>query len=124
MVLRLMGMDTEGDALTYYREVAGVSLADRRIIVTGASSGLGAHIVRHLAGLGASVLAAPAVRGGAARRRAFPMPPAHSWSWDRVRFSWRAATTHAASLSVDVLPMLASSSVCPGCSLRSLNRVS
>ena len=33
-------------------------LAGRRVIVTGASSGLGAHIVRHLAGLGADVLAA------------------------------------------------------------------
>jgi len=34
-----------------------VSIADRRIVVTGASSGLGAHAVRHLAGLGAHVLA-------------------------------------------------------------------
>jgi NAD(P)-dependent dehydrogenase (short-subunit alcohol dehydrogenase family) len=34
-----------------------VSLEGRRIVVTGASSGLGAHTVRHLAGLGASVLA-------------------------------------------------------------------
>jgi NAD(P)-dependent dehydrogenase (short-subunit alcohol dehydrogenase family) len=33
------------------------SLAGRRVIVTGASSGLGAHVVRHLAGLGADVLA-------------------------------------------------------------------
>ena len=33
-------------------------LEGRRIIVTGASSGLGAHTVRHLAGLGAHVLAA------------------------------------------------------------------
>lgn len=32
-------------------------LEGRRIVVTGASSGLGAHTVRHLAGLGASVLA-------------------------------------------------------------------
>jgi len=28
-----------------------------RVVVTGASSGLGAHAVRHLAGLGAHVLA-------------------------------------------------------------------
>ena len=35
-----------------------MSLEGRRIVVTGASSGLGAHTVRHLAGLGASVLAA------------------------------------------------------------------
>jgi NAD(P)-dependent dehydrogenase (short-subunit alcohol dehydrogenase family) len=35
-----------------------VSLEGRRIVVTGASSGLGAHAVRHLAGLGAHVLAA------------------------------------------------------------------
>jgi NAD(P)-dependent dehydrogenase (short-subunit alcohol dehydrogenase family) len=35
-----------------------VSLEGRRIVVTGASSGLGAHTVRHLAGLGAHVLAA------------------------------------------------------------------
>jgi NAD(P)-dependent dehydrogenase (short-subunit alcohol dehydrogenase family) len=35
-----------------------VSLEGCRIVVTGASSGLGAHTVRHLAGLGASVLAA------------------------------------------------------------------
>ena len=35
-----------------------MSLAGRRIVVTGASSGLGAHTVRHLAGLGADVLAA------------------------------------------------------------------
>ncbi len=34
-----------------------MSIADRRIVVTGASSGLGAHAVRHLAGLGAHVLA-------------------------------------------------------------------
>ena len=34
-----------------------MSLEGRRIVVTGASSGLGAHTVRHLAGLGASVLA-------------------------------------------------------------------
>jgi NAD(P)-dependent dehydrogenase (short-subunit alcohol dehydrogenase family) len=34
-----------------------VTLAGRRLIVTGASSGLGAHIVRHVAGLGADVLA-------------------------------------------------------------------
>ncbi|MDA8237538.1 MAG: SDR family NAD(P)-dependent oxidoreductase [Chloroflexi bacterium] len=34
-----------------------MSLAGRRIIVTGASSGLGAATVRHLAGLGAGVLA-------------------------------------------------------------------
>jgi NAD(P)-dependent dehydrogenase (short-subunit alcohol dehydrogenase family) len=34
-----------------------MTLAGRRIIVTGASSGLGAHIVRHLAQRGASVLA-------------------------------------------------------------------
>jgi NAD(P)-dependent dehydrogenase (short-subunit alcohol dehydrogenase family) len=34
-----------------------MSIADRRIVITGASSGLGAHAVRHLAGLGASVLA-------------------------------------------------------------------
>lgn len=34
------------------------ALAGRRVVVTGASSGLGAHIVRHLAGLGADVLAA------------------------------------------------------------------
>lgn len=34
-----------------------MSIADRRIVVTGASSGLGAHAVRHLAGLGANVLA-------------------------------------------------------------------
>jgi 3-oxoacyl-[acyl-carrier protein] reductase len=33
-------------------------LEGRRIVVTGASSGLGAHTVRHLAGLGAEVLAA------------------------------------------------------------------
>jgi NAD(P)-dependent dehydrogenase (short-subunit alcohol dehydrogenase family) len=33
-------------------------LAGRRVVVTGASSGLGAHIVRHLVGLGADVLAA------------------------------------------------------------------
>lgn len=33
-------------------------LTGRRVVVTGASSGLGAHIVRHLAGLGADVLAA------------------------------------------------------------------
>ena len=37
------------------------ALAGQRLIVTGASSGLGAHIVRHLVGLGANVL-------GAARR--------------------------------------------------------
>ena len=35
-----------------------LALTGRRVIVTGASSGLGAHVVRHLAGLGASVLAA------------------------------------------------------------------
>jgi NAD(P)-dependent dehydrogenase (short-subunit alcohol dehydrogenase family) len=35
-----------------------MSIAGRRFIVTGASSGLGAHAVRHLAGLGAHVLAA------------------------------------------------------------------
>ncbi len=34
-----------------------MSIAGRRIVVTGASSGLGAHTVRHLAGLGARVLA-------------------------------------------------------------------
>jgi NAD(P)-dependent dehydrogenase (short-subunit alcohol dehydrogenase family) len=34
-----------------------VPLEGRRIVVTGASSGLGSHTVRHLAGLGASVLA-------------------------------------------------------------------
>ena len=34
-----------------------MSMAGRRIVVTGASSGLGAHAVRHLAGLGAHVLA-------------------------------------------------------------------
>jgi len=34
-----------------------MSIERRRVIVTGASSGLGAHIVRHLAGLGAQVLA-------------------------------------------------------------------
>lgn len=34
-----------------------MSLEGRRIVVTGASSGLGAHTVCHLAGLGASVLA-------------------------------------------------------------------
>jgi NAD(P)-dependent dehydrogenase (short-subunit alcohol dehydrogenase family) len=34
-----------------------VPLEGRRIVVTGASSGLGAHTVRHLAGLGADVLA-------------------------------------------------------------------
>jgi 3-oxoacyl-[acyl-carrier protein] reductase len=34
-----------------------MSIEGRRVIVTGASSGLGAHVVRHLAGLGASVLA-------------------------------------------------------------------
>ncbi|MGH9884828.1 MAG: SDR family NAD(P)-dependent oxidoreductase [bacterium] len=33
-------------------------LAGRRVIVTGTSSGLGAHVVRHLAGMGANVLAA------------------------------------------------------------------
>lgn len=38
-------------------EAAG-SLVGRRVIVTGASSGLGAAIVRHLAGLGALVVAA------------------------------------------------------------------
>jgi meso-butanediol dehydrogenase/(S,S)-butanediol dehydrogenase/diacetyl reductase len=35
-----------------------VSLEGRRVVVTGASSGLGAHTVRHLVGLGAYVLAA------------------------------------------------------------------
>jgi len=35
-----------------------MSLAGVRIVVTGASSGLGAHAVRHLVGLGAHVLAA------------------------------------------------------------------
>lgn len=35
-----------------------MSLAGCRIVVTGASSGLGAHAVRHLVGLGAHVLAA------------------------------------------------------------------
>ena len=35
-----------------------MSLEGRRIVVTGASSGLGAHAVRHLVGLGACVLAA------------------------------------------------------------------
>ena len=35
----------------------GLSLAGRRVVVTGASSGLGAHVVRHLAGMGANVLA-------------------------------------------------------------------
>lgn len=35
-----------------------MSLAGCRVIVTGASSGLGAHTVRHLVGLGASVVAA------------------------------------------------------------------
>ena len=34
-----------------------MTLAGRRLVVTGASSGLGAHIVRHVAGLGADVLA-------------------------------------------------------------------
>jgi NAD(P)-dependent dehydrogenase (short-subunit alcohol dehydrogenase family) len=33
------------------------SLAGRHVVVTGASSGLGAHVVRHLVGLGAEVLA-------------------------------------------------------------------
>lgn len=37
---------------------AADALAGRRVVVTGASSGLGAHVVRHLAGLGADVLAA------------------------------------------------------------------
>jgi len=36
----------------------GLTLTGRRVIVTGASSGLGAHIVRQLARLGADVLAA------------------------------------------------------------------
>ena len=36
----------------------GIPIEGRRFIVTGASSGLGAHIVRHLAGLGADVVAA------------------------------------------------------------------
>lgn len=40
------------------RGSAGASITGRRIIVTGASSGLGAHAVRHLAGLGADVVAA------------------------------------------------------------------
>jgi NAD(P)-dependent dehydrogenase (short-subunit alcohol dehydrogenase family) len=35
-----------------------MALEGRRVVVTGASSGLGAHIVRHLVGLGAHVLAA------------------------------------------------------------------
>jgi NAD(P)-dependent dehydrogenase (short-subunit alcohol dehydrogenase family) len=35
-----------------------MSIAGRRIVVTGASSGLGDHTVRHLVGLGANVLAA------------------------------------------------------------------
>jgi NAD(P)-dependent dehydrogenase (short-subunit alcohol dehydrogenase family) len=35
-----------------------VSIEGRRVVVTGASSGLGAHTVRHLVGLGAHVLAA------------------------------------------------------------------
>ena len=34
-----------------------MSMEGRRFVVTGASSGLGAHIVRHVAGLGAEVLA-------------------------------------------------------------------
>ncbi|TAK01172.1 MAG: SDR family oxidoreductase [Chloroflexota bacterium] len=34
-----------------------MTLAGRRVIVTGASSGLGAHVVRHLVGLGGEVLA-------------------------------------------------------------------
>ena len=37
---------------------ASPELAGRRVVVTGASSGLGAHVVRHLVGLGADVLAA------------------------------------------------------------------
>lgn len=40
------------------REARGGALTGRRVIVTGASSGLGAHVVRHLVGLGANVLAA------------------------------------------------------------------
>jgi NAD(P)-dependent dehydrogenase (short-subunit alcohol dehydrogenase family) len=39
-------------------EPAGRTLRGRRIVVTGASSGIGAHTVRHLAWLGADVLAA------------------------------------------------------------------
>jgi len=35
-----------------------VSIGGRRVVVTGGSSGLGAHTVRHLVGLGARVLAA------------------------------------------------------------------
>ena len=35
-----------------------MTLAGCRVVVTGASSGLGAHVVRHLAGLGAFVVAA------------------------------------------------------------------
>jgi len=40
------------------REERRVSIEGCRIVVTGASSGLGAHAVRHLVGLGAHVLAA------------------------------------------------------------------
>ena len=35
-----------------------IELVGLRVVVTGASSGLGAHVVRHLVGLGAGVLAA------------------------------------------------------------------
>lgn len=44
-------------------------LGGRRVVVTGASSGLGAHMVRHLAGLGAYVVAV-ARRGDRLRRLA------------------------------------------------------
>jgi NAD(P)-dependent dehydrogenase (short-subunit alcohol dehydrogenase family) len=60
-----------------------MSIEGRRFIVTGASSGLGAHTVRHLAGLGAHVLAAArrverletlAVELAAAPGRVVPFP--------------------------------------------------